>query len=126
MHKTRKLRIGESDRLDELASASADLWNRICKWYWRTVDRQDHWLSEGATKRWFAKGHPDFYSQSSQAVVEQFYNALKSWWAGENDPPHNCSKRRNIICWKKEAIRLRDDGVLRLSNGRGNDPILID
>jgi putative transposase len=30
------------------------------------------------------------------------------------------------VCWKKQAIRLREDGVLRLSNGRGNDPVLVD
>lgn len=128
MHKTRKLHIGSSEHLDELARSSADLWNSVCKWYWRTVDRQDHWLSEGGAKRWFTKGHPSFHSQSSQAVVEQFYDAINSWHGNERkgNPPKNCSKQWNKICWKKQAIRLRDDGVLRLSNGRGNDSLLID
>jgi putative transposase len=126
MHRTRKLHIGESDRLDELASASADLWNRICKWYWRTVDRQDHWLSKGSMQKWHANGHESFHAHTAQAVNDQFYNALKSWWEEENNPPQNCSKQWNKVCWKKEAIKLRADGTLRLSCGRGNDPILID
>lgn len=126
MHKTRKLHIGESDHLDDLAQASAGLWNQICTWYWRTADRQDHWLSKTAMQRWHCKGHSDFHSQSAQAVADQFYNGLKSWWEGENNPPQNCSKQWNKICWKKQAIKLQDDGALRLSNGRGNDPILID
>lgn len=128
VHKTRKLRIGDSEQLDQLAQSSAHLWNSLCKWYWRTVGRQDHWLSEGAAKRWFAKGHSDFHSQSAQAVVEQFYDAINSWHRNDRKgrPPRNCSKQWNKICWKKQAIRLRGDGVLRLSNGRGNDPVLID
>ena len=127
VHKTRKLHIGESDQLDKLASASADLWNRICKWYWRTVSRQDHWLSEGAAKQWFAKGNSEFHSQSSQAVVEQFYDAINSWHGNDRkgNPPRNCSKQWNKVCWKKQAIKIRDDGVLRLSCGRGNEPVLI-
>jgi len=128
MHKTRKLHIGESERLDQLAARSADLWNRVCKWYWRVVDRQGHGLTEAAAKRWFSKGHPAFHSQSSQAVVEQFYDAMSSWHGNdrEGNPPRNREKQWNKICWKKQAIKLRGDGMLRLSNGRGNDPILVD
>jgi putative transposase len=82
MHRTRKLHIGKSDRLDHLA----------------------------------------------QAVADQFYDAIRSWHGNDRkgNPPRNCSKQWNKICWKNQSIRLRDDGVLRLSNGRGNDPILID
>lgn len=128
MRRTRKLHIGESEQLDELARSSADLWNSVVKWYWRTVERQDHWLSEGAAKKWFAKGRSDFHSQSSQAVVEQFYDAINSWHQNDRkgNPPRSCSRNWNKIQWKKQAIKLREDGVLRLSCGRGNDSVLID
>jgi len=127
MYKTRKLKLGQSDQLDELAEASAKLWNDVCKWYWRTVDRQDHWLSVKAFKRWHAKSHESFHSQTSQAVVEQFHNAIKSWHRNDRkgNLPRNTSKEWNKIQWKSQAIKLKDNGDLRLSNGRGNDPVLI-
>ena len=45
MHKVRKLKIKDSEleeQLNELASVSADLWNDVYTWFWRTVDRQGH------------------------------------------------------------------------------------
>jgi len=128
MHRTKKLHIGESDRLDGLAQASAALWNRICMWYWRTARRQDHFLSKGAMQKWHVNGHEDFHAHTAQAVNDQFYNAISSWHGKdrEENPPQNCQKQWNKICWKTRAIRLREDGMLRLSNGRDNDPILID
>lgn len=128
MQKTRKLKVEDSEQLDKLASASANLWNRICKWYWRTVDRQDHWISKSAMQKWHCKGHPELHSQSAQAVADQFYEAINSWHANDRrgNPPHNCSKQWNKICWKSQSIRLRDDGVLRLSTKLGEDSILID
>jgi putative transposase len=128
MYLTRKFHIESTEQLKRLSRSSANLWNRICKWYWRTVDRQDHWLSKKASQRWHCKGHDDLHSQSSQAVADQFYDAANSWH--ENDrkgnPPHRCDKDFNVIRWKSQAVKLRDDGVLRLSCGRGNDPVLID
>jgi len=131
MHKVRKLKIKDSEleeQLDELASDSADLWNTICTWYWRTVDRQGHWLSQGAMMRWHCKDHSDFHSQTSQAVADQFYSSIKSWHARDQKgkPPLDREKEWNKICWKSQCIKLRSDGKLRLSNGLGNEPVLLE
>ncbi len=131
MQKTRKLNIEDpelEEQLNELASASADLWNTICTWHWRTVDRQGHWLSKTAMQRWHCKGHPNFHSQTAQAVADQFYSSLKSWRARDRKGklPLDREKEWNKICWKSEAIKLQNDGKLRLSNGWGNDAVLID
>ena len=103
MHKVRKLKIKDSEKLEEqlneLASASADLWNDVCTWFWRTVDRQNHWLSQGAMMKWHCKGHPDFHSQTAQAVADQFYSSLKSWRARDRKgkPPMDREKEWNKI-----------------------------
>lgn len=127
-HRTRKLHIGESERLDELSRSSAELWNEIATWYWRWVDRQNHWCSKGQMQKWCVNGHDDFQAHTAQAVNDQFYDAVNSWHQNnrKGNPPLNRSKKWNKVCWKKSAIRLREDGVLRLSCGRGNDPVLID
>ena len=128
MQKTRKLNIGDHEQLDELASVSADLWNTICTWYWRTVDRKDHWLSREAMMRWHCKGHSDLHSQTAQAVADQFYESINSWHRNDRkgNPPKNRRKEWNKICWKSEAIKLRGDGKLRLSNGLHAEPLLLD
>jgi putative transposase len=81
----------------------------------------------------YCKGYRGgLHSQSAQAVADNFYNALSSWRKKHQNgdyeglrPPYK-QKKYFKIQWKSSAIRLRDDGVLRLSNGRSEDPVLID
>ena len=80
----------------------------------------------------YCKRFGGLHSQSAQAVADSFYDALQAWRKkrksgnyGGLRPPYK-QKRYFKVQWKSSAIRLRDDGVLRLSNGRGNDPVLID
>jgi len=80
----------------------------------------------------YCKGLGGLHSQSAQAVADSFYDALKAWRKKRKSgnyeglrPPYK-QKRYFKVQWKSSAIRLRDDGVLRLSNGRRNDPVLID
>ncbi|WP_341481524.1 transposase [Salinibacter ruber] len=117
-----------NQQLERLSRSSADLWNSICKWYWRTVDRQDHWLSKTAMRRWHCKGHDVLPSQTAQEVAEQFYEAIDSWHNNDRkgDPPKRSDKTYNVLRWTYQGVTLRDDGVLRLSTKRGDDSILID
>lgn len=128
MYLTRKFHIEGTEQLERLSRSSADLWNSICKWYWRTVDRQDHWLSKTAMRRWHCKGHDVLPSQTAQEVAEQFYEAIDSWHDNDRkgDPPKRSDKTYNVLRWTYQGVTLRDDGVLRLSTKRGDDSILID
>ena len=128
MYLTRKFHVEGTDQLERLSRCSADLWNNICKWYWRTAGRQDHWLSKTAMQRWHCKGHESLPSQTAQAVADQFYDAVGSWHDNnrQGDPPKRCDKTHNVLRWKSQGVTLRDDGVLRLSTKRGEDSILID
>jgi putative transposase len=56
MYLTRKFHIEGTERLRRLSRSSADLWNRVCKWYWRAVDLQDHWPGKTAMRRWHCSG----------------------------------------------------------------------
>ncbi|WP_259252314.1 RNA-guided endonuclease InsQ/TnpB family protein [Salinibacter ruber] len=132
MYLTRKLKLGRTDQLDRLARRAGDLWSTVAKWHWRFVGRQGYWLSKGQAQKMYCKGYEGLHSQSAQAVADNFYESLQSWRKKrDNDdyeglrPPYK-QKRYFKIQWKSAAIKLRDDDVLRLSNGRGNDPVLID
>ena len=128
MYLTRKFHIEGTEQLERLSRASAKLWNDVCKWYWRTVDRQDHWLSKTAMRQWHCKGHDVLPSQTAQEVAEQFYEAVGSWHDNDRkgNPPKRCDKTYNVLRWTYQGVTLRDDGVLRLSTKRGEDSILID
>ena len=128
MYLTRKFHIESTDQLEKLSRASAELWNDVCRWYWRTVDRQDHWLSKTAMRQWHCKDHDVLPSQTAQEVTEQFYEAVGSWHEGDRkgNPPKRCDKEYNVLRWTYQGVTLRDDGVLRLSTKRGEDSILID
>jgi putative transposase len=126
------MKLGKTDSLDRLARRAGELWSTVAKWHWRFVDRQGHWLSEGQAKKMYCKGFDGLHSQSAQAVAECFYESLQSWRSKRKSgnyeglrPPYK-QKRYFKIQWKSSAIKLRDDGVLRLSNGRGEDPVLIE
>lgn len=132
MYLTRKLKLGRTDQLDCLAGRAGDLWSTVAKWHWRFVDRQGYWLSKGQAQTMYCKGFDGLHSQSAQAVADSFYDSLKAWRRKRKNgdyeglrPPYK-QKRYFKVQWKSSAIRLRDDGVLRLSNGRGIDPVLID
>jgi putative transposase len=132
MYLTRKLKLGKTDQLDALARQAGDLWSTVAKWHWRFVRRQGYWLSKGQAQTMYCKGFDGLHSQSAQAVADSFYDSLQSWRKKRKSrnyeglrPPYK-QKRYFKVQWKSSAIRLRDDGVLRLSNGRGNDPVLID
>ncbi|WP_263840397.1 hypothetical protein [Salinibacter sp.] len=80
----------------------------------------------------YCKGFDGLHSQSAQAVADSFYDSLNAWRKKRKTgnyeglrPPYK-QKRNFKVQWKASATRLRDDGVLRLSNGRGNKPVLID
>ena len=132
MYLTRKLKMGRTDQLDALARRAGDLWSTIAKWHWRFVDRQGYWLSKAQAQAMYCKGFDGMHSQSAQAVADSFYDALQSWRKKRKSenyeglrPPYK-QKRYFKVQWKSSALRLRDDGVLCLSNGRGEDPVLID
>lgn len=132
MYLTRKLKLGKTDLLDRLAGRSGSLWSQLAKWHWRFVRRQGHWPSKSAMQRWLCKGYEGLHSQSAQAVADSFYDALSAWRKKRKSgdysglrPPYK-QKRYFKVQWKSAAIRLCEDGVLRLSNGRGEDPVLID
>jgi putative transposase len=68
------------------------------------------------------------HAHSADAVVESFCGALKSWRKRRKEDPDARPPRRRKrffkVQWKSSAIRLKA-GVLRLANGKGNDPLEI-
>lgn len=129
----RKLALARTDQLDTLASEAGRLYTAVLVEHWRLVRRHNVWLSEPALRQVsiYADQHSAriLHSQSQQAIVSNFRDAMTTWRAvraadPRAKPPH---KRRRFykVTWVQMAIRGPKDGHLHLSNGRGTPPLLV-
>ena len=68
------------------------------------------------------------HSQTVQAVVSSYYDALKSYFGVVKSNPDAKPPKRTTryfkVRWKSSAIRHKD-GIVSLSNGKGCDPITL-
>ena len=126
LYLTRKLKLQKTEQLDKLALASGDLYTRTLVSFWRTRNKKNIWLSQYGMEKWHMSDQ--LHAHTSDAIVGCFYDALASWKEArkinpEARPPRR-RKRYYKIVWKNSAIKIKD-GVIRLSNGRGNDFLYI-
>ena len=122
-----KLSKSEFQYCQQLSQESARVWNTTRNFFWRTYRKKRIWLSESLMKRYIT-GQFNLHSQSIQAIVEKFYDNLKSARSiRKNNPsiryPH---KTKNWFCvhWKKSAIKIKDR-LLNLSNGTSRQGIVF-
>lgn len=127
MYQVRRVHIGKTAQLDELAHACGELYSRTLVFFWRTVRHKGLWLKEKHLKRLFTS--PKLHAHTSDACVEAFFAGLKSWRERREQDPHARPPHKRKwyfrIEYKRSAMSLKA-GQLRLSNGRGNEPLLLD
>ena len=126
MYLVRKIRLDRTQQLDELSLAAGELYSRTVVSFWRVVRRKGIWLKPSSMMRWH--NSDKLHAHSADAVVQSFYAALKSWRerrkADSSAKPPWRRRRFYKLQWKSSAIRVKD-GNLILSNGRGNQPLVI-
>jgi putative transposase len=126
LYTVRKVKIGRTAQMDELARAAGALYSQVVVWFWRTKRHKDLWLKAKHLMRWLTSAL--LHAHSSDAVVQSFFAALASWQARrtldpEAKPPHT-RKRFYRVQWKVSAIRIKD-GRLHLANARGTAPLVV-
>jgi putative transposase len=127
MYVVRRINIGKTEQLNELAHACGELYSQTLVFFWRTVRHKGIWLKPKHLMRLFTS--PKLHAHTSDACVQAFFASLKSWRARRKSDPHAHPPRRRRwyfrIEYKDSAIKL-EDGKLRLSNGKGNEPLVLD
>ncbi len=127
MYQVRRVNIGKTAQLDELAHACGELYTQMLVFFWRTVRHKNLWLKEKHLKRLFTS--KSLHAHTSDACVEAFFASLKSWRERrETDPTSHPPRKRKWyfkVEYKRSAMKLKD-GKLRLSNGKGNAPLTLD
>ena len=122
----RKLKLKYSEQLNQLAHAAGELYSQTLVSFWRTVRKKNVWLSGYTMERWLMSDK--LHAHSSDAVTQSFFASLKSWRARRKTDPNSKPPRRRRwyykLIWKSSAIKVKD-GKLRLSNGKGNQPLIV-
>jgi len=126
LYTVRQLKIGRTEQMDALARAAGDLYSQVVVWFWRTVRHKGLWLAAKHLMRWLTSAL--LHAHSSDAVVQSFFAALASWRERRKDDPdaHPPRRRKRYyrVIWKPSAIRVTVS-TLRLSNGKGNAPLVV-
>lgn len=127
LYQVRRINIGKTEQLDELAHACGELYTQTLVFFWRTVRHKGIWLKPKHLMRLFTSDQ--LHAHTSDACVQAFFAALSSWRERrKSDPKAKPPRRRRWyfrVEYKRLAMSLKD-GQLRLSNGRGNAPLILD
>src|SRR6266851_3758724 len=126
MYHVRRVHIGKTAQLDELAHECGILYSKTLVFFWRTVRHKGLWLKPKHLMRLFTS--KKLHAHTADACVQSFFASLKSWRERRaTDPTAHPPRRRKWyfrIEYKRSAMALTD-GMLRLSNGRGNEPLVL-
>jgi putative transposase len=126
MYQVRRLNIGKTAQLVELAHTCGELYSQTLVFFWRTVRHKGIWLKPKHLMRLFTS--PKLHAHTSDACVQAFFASMTSWLTRrKSDPTAHPPRRRRWyfrIEYKQTAIHHKD-GILTLSNGKGNAPLVL-
>jgi putative transposase len=127
-YRVRRVKIGKTTQLDELARECGKLYSQTVVFFWRTVRHKHIWLGPKHLMQLFTS--KKLHAHTADACVQAFFASLKSWRERkkQGDTEAHPPRRRKWyfrIEYKRSAMVLKD-GKLRLSNGKGNAPLVFD
>ncbi|TME02898.1 MAG: transposase, partial [Chloroflexi bacterium] len=79
MYQVRRVNIGKTDQLDELAHECGKLYSQTVVSFWRTVNHKGIWLKPKHLMRWHTS--EKLHAHTADACVQAFFASLKSWRA---------------------------------------------
>lgn len=112
----------------ELRQEAARCWNAVCTVHRLFYARYGIWIGEATIKK-FLKGRFRLHSQTVQAIVELYFECcdrtreIRKEEGGAWRYPYR-KKSHFVVTWKKAALKRRGIYLL-LSNGRGNEPLIV-
>ena len=85
-------------------------------------------MSQGDIQKYLRLRGYQFHSQTVQAIINSYFDALKSFFRVKKSNPDAKPPKRRPKCFKVRWIQNSisfSNGVLRLSNGKGREPITL-
>lgn len=118
-------------KCEELSQFAGRIYSKTVSFVKKTYKRKGFWLSESSVKRYILRWAESInvHTHSKQALVEEYFEALRSYFANKKrnknaKPPFRTRKYKTFV-WKNTAVKLLEDGTLKLSLGKNSNPLLI-
>ena len=128
MYTTKKLKYDKTPDLDMLAHESGRVYSKVVSLLWKVKRQKGFWLSQGAVQKYMRLRGYNLHSQTVQAIIQSYFDSLKSYFrAVKSNPdakPPKHTPHFYKVRWIQNGIAFKD-GVVRLSNGKGNAPITL-
>lgn len=115
----------------ELSKLAGRVYSKTVSLVRKIHKKKGFWLSMNTVQKYILRWAQNIplHSQTKQALVQRYFEALKSYFKASKTnqglkPPFRTPKYTNVV-WKNQAVKLLEDGTLRLAMGNGNDPLYI-
>ena len=114
----------------KLNKFSGRIYSKTLSFVRRIHRKKNFWLSQNTVQKYILRWASDIpmHTHSKQAMVQQYFNALKGYIAskkssGDARPPFRTKKYMPTV-WKASAIRIKGTRLV-LSNGSGTEPFVV-
>ena len=128
MYTTKKVKAPKTPKLDILASEAGRAYSKVVSLMRKVKRKKGFWLSQGAVQKYMRLKGYNLHSQTLQAIIQSYFDSLKSYFRVSNSNPDAKPPKHTPhfykVRWIQNGITFKD-GVVRLSNGKGNAAITL-
>ena len=128
MYTTKKVKVDKTPELDALAHESGRVYSKVVSLIRKIRKKKGLWLSKSAVRKYMRLRGYNLHSQTVQAIIDSYFDSLKSYFrVVKSNPDAKPPKRTPYyfkVRWIQNGITFKD-GLVRLSNGKGNEPIVL-
>ena len=128
MYTTKKVKASKTPKLDILASEAGRAYSKVVSLMRKVKRKKGFWLSQGAVQKYMRLKGYNLHSQTLQAIIQSYFDSLKSYFRVSKSNPDAKPPKRTPhfykVRWIQNGITFKD-GVVRLSNGKGNAAITL-
>ena len=128
MYTTKKVKAPKTPKLDILASEAGRAYSKVVSLMRKVKRKKGFWLSQGGVQKYMRLKGYNLHSQTLQAIIQSYFDSLKSYFRVSNSNPDAKPPKRTPhfykVRWIQNGITFKD-GVVRLSNGKGNAAITL-
>ncbi|MDE0470172.1 MAG: transposase [Candidatus Poribacteria bacterium] len=117
-----------TEQLDEMNRLGGRIYSKTVSLAFKTHAQKGFWISEGGLKKYLKFKDYPCHAHSVQAVIDDYCGARRSFFANRksnpNAKPPNKTCKFHTFTWRAIGIFYKR-GKLRLSMGKGRDPLWI-
>ena len=128
MYTTKKVKASKTPQLDILASEAGRAYSKVVSLMRKVKRKKGFWLSQGGVQKYMRLKGYNLHSQTLQAIIQSYFDSLKSYFRVSKSNPDAKPPKRTPhfykVRWIQNGISFKD-GVVRLSNGKGNAAITL-